>query len=124
MLSNILITYFIQSDREIGVRYTAECDEDIGVPIKPAIQVIGTNNDAVHNLANGIFDLAIFESLRIQVWEGKGISCLFRNPNSGSCCGKNGLLWGIYEAGLKAMEELCWQPTQWVEPECDKPNKK
>jgi hypothetical protein len=33
-------------------------------------------------------------------------------------------MWGIYEAGLKAIEELGWEPTRWVEPQCSNPDNK
>jgi hypothetical protein len=86
--------------------------------------IIGKNDDVGSNIVSRMFDLAIFESIRLQVGEGEGMSCPLRHQYGGDCCGHAGLLWSIYEAGLKAMaiKELNWQPTQWVKPECSKPD--
>jgi hypothetical protein len=120
--SEILIAYSLQSDRTLGVWYAPACGEPNRAPITPTVKIIGENCDAAQSLGNGMFELAIFESLRVQVASGKGISCLLRHQHGGRCCGRAALMWSIYEAGMKARDinELNWKPTNWIKPECSK----
>jgi hypothetical protein len=62
-------------------------------------------------LLDGIFRLIVFEALRTQVALGQGIACPLYHQYAPNCCGNAQLLWAIYEAGVKAAEELDWHPT-------------
>lgn len=126
IFSNNLIAFCLQSNRTVGMWYGPSCDKINCAPITPMVYIMSENNGADNDLVSRMFDLTVFESLRVQVGEGKGISCLLRHQYSGGCCGRAGLMWSIYEAGLKAMDikELDWHPTKWVKPECSKPDNK
>jgi hypothetical protein len=118
-LSNNLIAYYIPSDKAVAIWYAPGCDKIDRAPISPAVSIM--HESTAHNLATGLQTLTVFESLRAQVEEGKGISCLLRHQSGAGCCGHAKLMWSIYEAGLKAIKELDWKPRRWVEPECSKP---
>jgi hypothetical protein len=130
ILTNNLFAYYLPSDRAAGIWYAPACDEVTRAPITPTV-VIMVERDAAIDLGRRLHNLTVFESLRLQVAYGNygnGISCPLRHQYvrqqcDGGCCGRARLMWSIYEAGVqaKAKEELDWQPTEWVEPECSKP---
>jgi hypothetical protein len=128
ILSNNLFAYYLPSDRAVGIWYAPACDEVTRAPITPIV-VIMIESDAAIDLARLLHNLTVFESLRLQVAYGNGISCplryqYVRQQYDGGCCGRAGLMWSIYEAGMqaKAIKELGWKPTKWDEPECSKTN--
>jgi hypothetical protein len=127
ILSNNLFAYYLPSDRAAGIWYAPACDEVTRAPITPTVVIMAS--DAAIDLARRLHNLTVFESLRLQVAYGNGISCplryqYVRQQYDGGCCGRAGLMWRIYEAGMQAkvIKELDWQPTEWVEPECSKPD--
>lgn len=116
-----LVIYCLQSDRKVGVWYAPSSEKVAGPPITPAVLMFSQGNDGDEDLVGHMADLTIFESLRVQIASGEGISCLLRHQHR-RCCGRAALIWSIYEAGIKATDELGWQPSLWLEPECSKPD--
>jgi hypothetical protein len=112
-----LVIYCLQSSRKAGIWYAPSFEKIDGPPITPAVLMFGSADE---HLVSQLGDLAIFESLRTQIAFGEGMNCPLRHQHRGRCCGKAALIWSIYEAGLRAKEELGWNPTWWVEPECNK----
>jgi hypothetical protein len=54
----------------------------------------------------------------MQLAAGCGLVCPWFEGKDSSCCGRAGTLWQVYNLGLKAAEEVGWQPKQWIAPEC------
>lgn len=108
----------------MGVWYAPFYDKANRAPLTPTVYILQEDNRPAQNGGTGLQTQAVFESLRIQVGEGNGISCLLRPQYEPNCCGRARLMWSIYETGMKAKEELSWQPTNWIEPECSKPASK
>jgi len=113
-----LISFYLQADKPLGIWYAPACDKVNRTPITPSVFIMSDDSKA-YNLVGPMHNLAVFESLRIQVAEGNGIDCLLRHQYGGDCCGCAGLIWSIYEAGMKA-KDFGWEPTNWIEPECSK----
>jgi hypothetical protein len=120
VLSNNLIAYHIQAGNPVGMWYAPYCDEVTRAPITPNIFIMPEADSEAHSLSGRLIELIVFESLLEQIGARKGISCPLRTMYEGGCCGYKWLMWSIYEAGMKAREELGWQRIQWVEPECSK----
>jgi hypothetical protein len=116
--------FFVRLLNNPRIWYYPACDEVNHALVRPSVHILCEDNDAGLNLGRRMYNLMVFESLRLQVGEGKGVSCLLHSQNGGECCGRAGLMWSIYEAGLKAkaIKELGWKPTKWDKPECSKPD--
>jgi hypothetical protein len=122
--STSLIAFTRQSDHPVGMWYAPACDQLNRSPITPSVFILGGSSGEARHFVSRLFHLTIFESLREQIVAKQGITCPLRHQFGVHCCGRAGLVWSIYEAGLKAMDikGLGWQPTMWIEPECSKPD--
>jgi hypothetical protein len=107
------VAYDIQKDMPLGVIYRPVCID--GMPISPGVSIICPPNH--EELCYLLMNLIFFESLRMQLEVGCGLVCPFKGTES-SCCGRAGILWQVYNLGLKAIEKADWHPTQWIAPEC------